>query len=256
MKKKKHPNQPEEVETPLPGEQISPESETPLESVTTETPELMQAEALPVEPVSFEAAAPAAADAEEIINPSVQAHARAEAPPAEPFGLPAEEAPAPPEPPIAETLLAQRKPINPWMAAGVVGLISLFLSVCLSLSILGAANGGLRYGSKNQVLLMQSEIAGLTAQLNEQEQELATLRSRLQALEALDSRVSSMEQESTALSQEIENQTSEVQAVREELQATQSELEKMAAGSRDFQTFLQGLAELLSKLQSTQEAIP
>ena len=138
----------------------------------------------------------------------------------------------------------------------MVGLISLFLSVCLSLAILSAANGGLRYGSKNQVLLMQSEIAGLTTQLNEQEQDLAALRSRMQALEALDSRVSSMEQESTILSQEIEAQTSEVQAMSEDLQAAQNELEEMAASSRDFQTFLQGLAELLSKLQSTQETTP
>lgn len=253
MKKKKHSNQPEEVEAPLGVEQSAPESEIPTETVATETPEPLRAEALPVEPSTYEAAAQAEAAALESIDLPAETDAGAEIPPAEPFGLPAEETPAPP---IADALVVLRKPINPWMAAGVVGLISLFLSVCLSLAILGAANGGLRYGSKNQILLMESEIAGLTAQLNEQEQDLAGLRSRMQALEALDSRVSSMEQESTALSQEIEAQTSEVQAMREELQATQDELEKIAAGSRDFQTFLQGLAELLSKLQSTQETTP
>lgn len=244
MKKKKHSNLPEETEAPLPVEQSAPESEMPLAPVAAEPPEPVLAE----EPVSIEAAAPAEAATAEIIDLPAQESVRAEEP--------AEETPAPPESPAAETLSVLRKPINPWMAAGVVGLISLFLSVCLSLAILGAADGGLRYGSKNQVLLMESEIAGLTAQLNEQEQDLAGLRSRMQALEALDSRVSSVEQESTALSQEIEAQTSEVQAVRKELQATQKELEKMAAGSRDFQTFLQGLAELLSKLQSAQEITP
>ncbi len=248
MKKKKHSNLPEETEAPLPVEQSAPESEIPLAPVAAETPEPVLAEALPEEPAPIEAAAPAEAAIAEIIDLPAQESVRAEEP--------AEETPAPPEPPAAEALSVLRKPVNPWLAAGVVGLITLFLSVCLSLSILGAANGGLRYGSKNQVLLMESEIAGLTAQLNEQEQDLAGLRSRLQALEALDARMSGVEQESTTLSQEIEAQTSEVQAMREELQATQDELKEMAAGSRDFQTFLQGLAELLSKLQSTQETIP
>lgn len=248
MKKKKHSNLPEETEAPLPVEQSATEGDMPLAPVAAETPEPILAEALPEEPVPMEAAAPAEAATAEVSDLPAQDYARAEGP--------AEETPAPPEPPIAETLSALRKPINPWLAAGVVGLITLFLSVCLSLSILGAANGGLRYGSKNQVLLMESEIAGLTAQLNEQEQDLAGLRSRLQTLEALDSRVGSVEQESTVISQEIEAQASEVQAMREELQAAQDELKKMAAGSQDFQTFLQGLAELLSKLQSTQETIP
>jgi chromosome segregation ATPase len=150
----------------------------------------------------------------------------------------------------------RRNKTSPWLAAGVMGLVSLCLSTVVVLGILGLVNGGLAYAPRSKAILLESQLAGIFFRLDEQERDLAALRTRLQALETLNGRVTGVEQENQSLRQEIAKQVKNIDDLQDEIDSLQSEMKQMAGRSRDFETFLQGLAELLAGLQSAQEVQP
>jgi len=246
MKKKKHENMAAEAETPLSTIAEAPQPEPEKLGEHNPSGALAAEESAPVEPTPRETPAPEPVermDLSAVVEPAAE----------EAFGLPGGE---PPAPPANEQLAAPRKPINPWLPAAIMAAIALFLSVCLSLAILGAANGGLRYGARDGLMLLQSQVDGLSQRMQAHEKTVADLQSRLNQLQELDPRIGSLEQESAALNQDLETLSTELQKTSQDVQAVQSALETMSQSSRDFQTFLQGLSELLSGLQTTHEPTP
>jgi competence ComEA-like helix-hairpin-helix protein len=168
--------------------------------------------------------------------------------------LPPEEEPAPREEPAPVTR-AQAF----WLAFGA-GLLAFVLAIAMTLAILTVVNGGLQFADRADVADISRQMDALNRQATTLDQDLAGVRTRLDNLERLSGRLEAVEEASTQLQADVEAMGTTVDAVGELADALDEEMDELAVqveslqeqGTR-FQTFLDGLRDLLAVLFESEE---
>lgn len=135
-----------------------------------------------------------------------------------------------------------------WLALGLAVLLSIILSTALSLGVLAAANHGLLYASPAQVLALQAKLDTLQTRLDTQEQDLAGMRARLEAVEKLAGRTTTLEQAAQTLRSELEKRTADLETLRGVVSAAQKQIEQVVTQSSAFETFISGMRNLLANI--------
>jgi len=143
-----------------------------------------------------------------------------------------------------------KKPIT-WsqilMLVGASSLASFILAVLLSLGILSTLNGGLRFGSIEDMSTLSSQADTLEMQLITIGEDIASLRTRLDNLEGITSRVNNLE----SLTGEIET---EIALTADLVDDMNIKIEEILDNTTTFQLFLDGLSELVETLDLNKEA--
>jgi competence ComEA-like helix-hairpin-helix protein len=214
----------EEASPPAMGDQAEPQPETSFAEEASE-----------VEPIET---APESSDA------------------AKEFPAQEDQTPAPQEefaPPPAQSTAgtAQPKAVTRsqalWMAIGT-GFLSLVLAFVLSLGVLAAINGGLRFVSPADLNALSRKVDGVTSQTQILQQDLDGLRGRVNNLEGLSGRVTSVEGQTKQLRSDLDAASQQVQQINQQMTQVSSDIKSLQTQSGRFQGFLDGLKSLLNQV--------
>ncbi len=132
-----------------------------------------------------------------------------------------------------------------WGIALTTGLVAFLLAFLLTLGVLHAINGGLRYADATRYQATAREVQVLQDNLSQAQQSLDTLQRQIADLK-------SMSDDIQQLSQGQEDLQSQVDEMANAMEQVQASAEK-------FETFLQGLTDLLNNMVSpvaTESATP
>lgn len=157
-------------------------------------------------------------------------------------------APPPPEPAPQST--REQKPNFMsraqvfWMAA-TFSFFTFIIAVALTLSIVSALNGGLRFASPGEVNFLRTQISDLQAQSETLDGDIDALRTRMDNFDAIGGRVTTLEDTVDALSADVESVSGEVETITADITAVSDSVENLRTDSNRFQAFLDGLGELL-----------
>jgi chromosome segregation ATPase len=140
--------------------------------------------------------------------------------------------------------------------------VAIILGVAITLGLLGAINGGLRYSRPADLSAVESEFQMLQAEASTLSDEVEALRQRMDNLEALSGRVSQVEEITGNLQAELEATGQELETANQQLAALSGEMETLSgeiqslkaevAALQDsttrFEDFLGGLGQLLRRV--------
>ena len=138
---------------------------------------------------------------------------------------------------------------NALLIATIFSFISFVLAVLLTLGILGSINNGLRYATADQSQAISTQIGSVNNELKLLKEDLEGLRSRLDNLESLSGRVGEIELKAEQL-------TTDMSAVTDEISAVKTQISEFTASAERFQTFINGLADLLDTLNLEPTEVP
>jgi len=205
--------------------------------VATVTPPAEEpVEEAPAEVLAVEELEPAAVD-EPVETPQ-------EAPVEEPQAAPVEKAPPAP---------ASRSQLY-WTAL-ISSLLTLILAVVLSLGILSTMNNNnLQYASPAQVNELAARAGSLEAAVETLSGDLASMRKRVDNLEALSGRVTAIEGGLADINTELQAVSGQVEEVSTQVGELSGQMEQVMAQSERFQTFFNGLRELMNQVFVPEEA--
>jgi prefoldin subunit 5 len=162
---------------------------------------------------------------------------------------PAAEAVHPPETTTASKWVTRSTAL--WMAlAGM--LLTFVLAVLFSLGLLAVVNGGLRYARPAQVESISGQLNGLNTQAVSLQREVDNLTARINTLEGLDARVAIVEKDAQLLQEDVNAASaalsgldSQVGELRGQVAAVGSQIDELNTRTARFQSFLDGLRDLL-----------
>jgi competence ComEA-like helix-hairpin-helix protein len=166
---------------------------------------------------------------------------------------PVEETPAP--------VAAQPTYVTRGGACGLIflgGLITIFLTVVITLGILSSFNNGrLTFASPYQIAVLQTKVENLSSQAEVLAADIDGLRTRMDNLESLSGQVSDMETEFSSLQEEIVDLQAIVAANQEDydllvakIEVVNEDINELTAQNEQFDSFLEGLRNLLENLFS------
>jgi len=135
-----------------------------------------------------------------------------------------------------------------WLALILAILLSVILSTALSLGTLSVMNKSLRYASPSDVLALQAKVDALQTRVDAQEQDIAGMRARLDAVEKLAGRTSALEQMATDLRTQIEKRGVDLQTLQGAVSDAQKQIAQVITQSSAFETFVSGMRSLLDKI--------
>jgi prefoldin subunit 5 len=209
-------------------------------------PEILPAETYPSE--MFSVPEPPARGVENVTFPGTRP---------EPPGIPATKAAAPDKSTTSPTpAQPTRRTISPsdilWITAGS-SLLAILISVFVTLGVLAAINGGLNFIRPAELVQIERRLNSMSANTEIIENEVNNLRSRLGNLEGLSGRVSSVEQIGESLQETVseaqdnlDELDSQIGAISAGIEEVQEDIKTVQQDALRFNTFLSGLAELLS----------
>ena len=204
------------------------------------------------------------------VLPSIEAEKqpKPQAKPSKPKAPPEPKAPEPtPEAKVVGTAVVPYYKIQPnyvkleqalWISIGSA-VIALISALILSLGILTAINGSLRYATLAEIAPLSRDVAGIGAQANTLRQDLDGMRQRLNNLESLSGRMNSLESVNEAMRTEVEAASKQVDGMRQSVEDMSGQVSEVQRGldavrmqTNNFQLFLDGLRNLLSGLPQPQ----
>jgi len=165
-------------------------------------------------------------------------------PPAAPAAKPAKQ--AAPRPASANGEPVSRSEMLLYGAGFAV--ISVFLAVILALGILAVVNASLNYPTEAQFIAMQRDFEKLSSQTTVLQQDVASLRTRMDNLEALSGRVSNLETQSAEMQAALAETGAQVEQIAEQVGQLDERTGKLEKDVLTFNRFLDGLRSLLSEL--------
>jgi prefoldin subunit 5 len=179
----------------------------------------------------------------------------------EPAGLTDTEETAPEEPAVVPPAGRQPNYLTRGRAFGLflfTFFFSVIIAIAITLGIISSLNrGGLTFASPGQVTALKNQVGGLAAQTEIIAEDLDGLRTRMDNLEALSGRVNdveanmdSLQAEMLALQTEIETAQAEFDELTSQMDAIHTEIETLTTQNSRFESFLEGLQELLMGLFS------
>ncbi len=138
-----------------------------------------------------------------------------------------------------------------WMAVGT-GFLALVLAFVLSLGVLAAINGGLRFVSPADLNALGRKVDGVTTQTQLLQQDLDGLRGRVNNLEGLSGRVGAVEGQAKQLRTDLDAASQQVQQINQQMTQASSDIKDLQSQTGRFQGFLDGLKSLLNQVTQTQ----
>jgi len=127
-------------------------------------------------------------------------------------------------------------------------VISIFLAVILSLGILGVVNASLNYPTEAQFIVLQRSFEDLSSQTTVLQQDVASLRTRMDNLETLSGRVSDLEKQTGELATTLDQTNQQLAQIGEQVQQLDERTAKLETDVAKFTQFLDGLRGLLNEL--------
>jgi prefoldin subunit 5 len=131
-------------------------------------------------------------------------------------------------------------------------LLTFVLAVLFSLGLLAVVNGGLRYARPAQVESISGQLNGLNTQAVSLQREVDNLTARINTLEGLDARVAIVEKDAQLLQEDVNAASaalsgldSQVGELRGQVAAVGSQIDELNTRTARFQSFLDGLRDLL-----------
>ncbi len=163
-------------------------------------------------------------------------------------GPQAEFAPPPAQPaaPAAQSRAVTRSQAL-WMAIGT-GFLAFVLAFVLSLGVLAAINGGLRFVSPADLNALGRKVDGVTTQTQILQQDLDGLRGRVDNLEGLSGRMSTVEGQAKQLRTDLDAASQQVQQINQQMTQVSSDIKDLQSQTGRFQGFLDGLKSLLNQV--------
>jgi competence ComEA-like helix-hairpin-helix protein len=220
------------------------------ETIVAEAKEELPEEAPPPGVFVQAAAQPQASMAEEALKPAAESEGEANvyaAPEGQTTGPQAEFAPNVQPTASAAQPAAVTRSQAWWMAIGT-GFLSLILALILSLGVLAAINGGLRFVSPADLNALGRKVDGVTTQTQLLQQDLDGLRTRVNNLEGLSGRVSSVEGQAKQLRTDLDAASQQVQQINQQMTQVSSDIKDLQTQTGRFQGFLDGLKSLLNQV--------
>jgi len=133
-----------------------------------------------------------------------------------------------------------------WLSV-VSGALSFLFSIAVILGLLIALNGGLLYASSDEYQSQQQQIEGLESQVTALEQDLQSLRTRMDNLEGLSGRVTTVEEQTQQIRSQLDETLAQMDELNRQVSELTSEVEALQVVTTRFQNFLDGLRELLNQ---------
>jgi DNA uptake protein ComE-like DNA-binding protein len=134
-----------------------------------------------------------------------------------------------------------------WLAVWT-GLITFVLAISCSLGTLLLLNGGLSYARPARVNDLVRQVNNLNNQATSFQEDVAGLRDRLTNLEGLSGRMSTLETNTSQLQKDVQTANQQVEDLNQQVDQLDAQVKDVQAQTGRFQSFLDGLKELLGGL--------
>jgi predicted nucleic acid-binding Zn-ribbon protein len=134
----------------------------------------------------------------------------------------------------------------------VSSTITALVAILLTLAVLGGINGSLKFATSSQYGTIQREYSQLTTQLNTVQEDLVSLRGRVDTLEGLGERTVALEKAQQQLSAELESISQQASAIQAEATALNEKVTQQEERTLRFETFLRELQTSLGNLFAPQ----
>ncbi|MEA1977914.1 MAG: helix-hairpin-helix domain-containing protein [Chloroflexota bacterium] len=134
-----------------------------------------------------------------------------------------------------------------WLVVGA-GVISIVLSVILSLAILGGINRTLNFERLEAVQQLETGLAGVQGDLEDEFSRLDAVSQRLEALEGLSGRMNSVEDQVGSVQEDVEGALAQVETLQTSVNELSLETQDLAGRVNRFDVFLEGLHRLINGL--------
>ena len=137
-----------------------------------------------------------------------------------------------------------------WLMAGF-GVLALIFSVIISLAIVGGINGTLDFRQIAAFRSLQSDVVLLQGNLESLSANLDSMNQRLEALEGLTGRVVTVEEQVDLLQSDVQSALDTVETMQGDIERIDGETARLSEHVATFDTFLQGLREVLNDALGT-----
>ena len=124
-------------------------------------------------------------------------------------------------------------------------IVALVLGVLITLGILAAINGTLVYAPAGRFVAVERQADMLDARMDIVDEDIASLRTRIDALEALSGRVSDLEAETASLRTELNTYEEQLAQLDERLLQLDERTAALEESAKVFDAFLEGLRSLM-----------
>jgi len=129
-------------------------------------------------------------------------------------------------------------------------VISIFLAVIISLGILAAVNASLNYPTEAQFITLQRSFDDLSSQATVLQQDVASLRTRMDNLDALSGRVGDLEKQTESILITLDETNRQLVQVGDQVAQLDERTGKLEQDVATFNRFLDGLRALLSDVMA------
>ncbi len=130
----------------------------------------------------------------------------------------------------------------------VSSAVTALVTILLTLLLLTAINGSLKFATGSQYRTMQADVSELSTQVNSFQKDLTDLRTRVNTLEGLGERTIALEKNQQQLSAGFEKASQQVTAMQTQVTALNLKVTQQEERTQRFESFLKDLQALLSKL--------
>ena len=135
-----------------------------------------------------------------------------------------------------------------FVLGGVIGVLSVFLAVVLTLGILALVNGGLDYVSPGQLNRMQRQVETIESGIGVLTQDVDGLTTRLDSMDTLGGRVTDLESAAENLSKDMAELQSKLGGLEQTVDELNGQMESLTQKYGIFEGFLGGMQGLLNEL--------
>lgn len=155
-----------------------------------------------------------------------------------------------PEKSQSEELITQSQLI--WSLLGTA-IFSILLTVLITLGILSATNGGLRYATVSEASRLENQITLLNDLTTTMQTDIQGIRTRLDALETVAGRVSVLEDRADTMEEDIGIIQTSIEEISETLTIVQDEIFALKESAKKSEDFRSGLLQLLLEIEGQAE---
>ena len=134
----------------------------------------------------------------------------------------------------------------------VSSAVTALVAVLLTLAVLGAINGSLRFATSTQLLTMQREADQLSTRVETFQGDLDGLRGRVDILEEIGDRTAALESAQEQLAADLDTASQEVTDLQTEIDALNEKVTSQEEQTQRFETFLTDLQTILNELFAPQ----
>jgi competence ComEA-like helix-hairpin-helix protein len=141
------------------------------------------------------------------------------------------------------------------MSAGC-SFVAFIFAFLLSMGVIGAINGGLRFAKPDLGAKFNNQIDVLNEQIDNLDDDIDNLRGRIDSFEAIGGQVADLEAATADLAAKSEELSANMELTTELITEMNTQMETVTRSSAKFQVFLEGLGDLLTDLTTPLEETP